>query len=180
MKRAMLYCLAICLALASCEKKMEPSSLPPGWNNNLFAFAIFDSEGNNLTMQDDFNPEELLLEYEGKIFTPKQDEFQRVDDSKPNDPDYFYNSIIFEMLPHYGGEPVAWRVWGHLYLGEPARYIIRYRGNEWVVDYLAEKRKGDKENPKMEAVVNGVKIEEENVYNSDKSEYRIIFVLRTK
>lgn len=32
----------------------------------------------------------------------------------------------------------------------------------------------------MEAVVNGVKIEEENVYNSDKSEYRIIFVLRTK
>lgn len=178
MKKMVLYCLAICLALASCEKR-EPNSLPPGCDNNLFYFAIFDSEGNNLTMQDDFNPEELLLEYEGKIFTPKQDEFQRVDDGRPYYADGFGNSIKFEMMPHYGGEPVAWRVWGHSYLGEPARYIIRYRGNEWVVDYLAEKRKVG-ENPKKEVVVNGVKIEKENVYNSDKSKCLNIFVLRTK
>ena len=156
-----------------------PNSLPPGWNNNLFAFAIFDSEGNNVTMQDGFNPEELLLEYEGKIFTPKDNVLQRVDDSRPSDPDRWHNSFIFEKLPHFEGEPVAWRVWGHTYLGEPVRYVLRYRDNEWVVDYIMEKRKNGK-NPGSEAIVNGVKIEEEEVYNADKSICRIIYVLYTK
>ena len=131
-------------------------------------------------MQDGFNPEELLLEYEGKIFAPKDNVLQRVDYSRPRDPDRYDNSIVFEKMPHYKGEPVAWRISGHTYQGEPDRYVIRYRDNEWVVDYLMEKRKGDGKNPKSEAVVNGVKIEEEEVYNADKSICKIIYVLYTK
>ena len=42
-----------------------------------------------------------------------------------------------------------------------------------------EKRKND-ENPGSEAIVNGVKIEKEEVYNADKSICRIIYVLYTK
>lgn len=42
-----------------------------------------------------------------------------------------------------------------------------------------EKRKNGK-NPGSEAIVNGVKIEEEEVYNADKSICRIIYVLYTK
>lgn len=180
MKRVFLYCILSCLVVVSCKEENEPNSLPSGWNNNLFAFAIFDSEGNNVTMQDGFNPEELLLEYEGKIFAPKDNVLQRVDYSRPRDPDRYDNSIVFEKMPHYKGEPVAWRISGHTYQGEPDRYVIRYRDNEWVVDYLMEKRKGDGKNPKSEAVVNGVKIEKEEVYNADKSICKIIYVLYTK
>ena len=181
MKKIFLVCLVACACLSACERDRFIEDYPtPDWYCNIFSFAIYDSEGNNVTMQDGFNPEELVLEYEGKIFTPKDNVLQRVDDSRPSDSDRYDNSIVFEKMPHYNGELVAFRISGHTYKGEPARYVLRYRDNEWVVDYLMEKRKGDGKSPKSEAVVNGVKIEKEEVYNADKSICRIIYVLYTK
>ena len=180
MKKTFLVCLVACACLSACERDRWIGDYPtPDWYSTIFSFAIYDSEGNNVIMQDGFNPEELVLEYEGKIFTPKDNVLQRVDDSRPHHPDRYDNSIVFEKMPHYKGESVAFRISGHTYQGEPVRYVLRYRDNEWVVDYIMEKRKNGK-NPGSEAIVNGVKIEKEEVYNADKSICKIIYVLYTK
>lgn len=182
MRKLFIVCIMSCLCFSACKENDElVYEMPyPGWFNNLFAFAILDSDGNNVCFQDDFNSEELLLEYNGKIFSPKDDVFQRVNDENQNDGDRFDNSIMFEKLPHYEGELVAWRIWGYTYLGEPDHYILRYKNNEWIVDFKSEKRKGDGKSPKTEAVVNGEKIELSPVYNRDKSIQRQLYVLQTE
>ena len=179
MKRIALFSVLICLAFASCEKEIIPNSLPPEYFYNSFCFAILDAELNNVCMLEDFNQEELLLEYEGKTFKPIYQVLQKVDDND-TDKAAIYNAIYFEKWPKSDEYPAAWRIYGHTKLGVPVRYIIRYRDNKWVVDFKSEKRGNDGKDPDSEAYVNGIKIEEEYVYNNKTGKSLLRYVLYTK
>ena len=157
---------------------MIPNSLPPEYFYNSFCFAILDAELNNVCMLEDFNQEELLLEYEGKTFKPIYQVLQKVDDND-TDKAAIYNAIYFEKWPKSDEYPAAWRIYGHTKLGVPVRYIIRYRDNEWVVDIESEKKKNG-ELPKAEVYVNGVKVEKERVYNNKTGKSLLLYVLYTK
>lgn len=167
MKKFLFICLATCLGLVGCEKDKDiggdgAAMMPPGYGNNSFCFIICDAEGNSVFDRDNFDMNEVTLEYEGKTFKPIPDVHQKIDE---NDPDiaHWCNSIIFEPYPNEVG-PVFWRIWGHKERGEAARYIIRYKDNEWVVDYLMEAGFCGGREPESEAVVNGEKIEKILIY----------------
>ena len=166
MKRVFLLIVAACLSLVACDRQ-EYIGASPGDHYNLFSFIIYDKEGNNVAMQDDFQKEDLTLEYEGMIFTPCED-FQKVDyiefDHIRGD---YHNAILFDdmvWIDENGIEYVTWKIFGHRRYGNPARYILRYKDNEWIVDYIRHSALG---NPIRESVqVNGENCEEVFVFRA--------------
>ena len=178
MKKILLLLAVMVVGVISCQK--EVNSIGNGRIDYVsFRFAILDSNRNNIFMLEDFNQEELLLEYEGKIFKPMRGVFQNVVDNCIGTG--YNNSIIFddEWSMDRNEYPVAFGVIGYARFGTPIHYIIRYRDNEWVVDIESEKMK-NYELPKAEVYVNGVKVEKEQVYNNNTGKSLLLYVLYTK
>ncbi len=174
MKKFLFICLAACLGLVGCEKNDDTggdgATMLPGYGYNSFCFIICDADGNSVFDRDKFDMNEVTLEYEGKIFKPMPDVHQKIDEKDP-DIAHYGNSIIFEPYPSKNG-PITWRIWGHKERGEAVRYIIRYKDNEWVVDYSMEAGTCGGRVPASEAVINGESVEQILVYTfEDSPEY---------
>ena len=182
MKKFIFICLAACIGLMGCEKNEEVSMMPEGFGVNSFWFMVCDANGNSVFDHENLNVEELILEYEGKIFTPIPDVHQSIHGSQ-QDKAGWTTGIIFEPYPSNSeGFPVTWRVWGHTLVGESARYILRYKDNEWICDYSSKEPVNWGDLPDDELYVNGEKVEKIHIYTSpdhpdfDSEEERMVWV----
>ena len=156
MKKYIFICLAACIGLIGCEKDNGNEMLPSYFHNSKFFFMVCDAEGNCVFDCDDFDMEELTLEYKGQIFTPILGVDQVIGDVKTAEGGC--SVIRFEPLQRDG--VIAWRIFGDAMWGESVRYILRYKDNEWVCDYSSEEVRYDGSVPDDELYVNGEKVEE--------------------
>lgn len=161
MKKVFALILAVCIGLTACERRDIGGGF--FFEERLqymgCTFIICDKDGNNVCMQEDFNIDELSLEYNGKIYKPSK-EYQRVDENSKYPPSY-KNSIYFGTSPHTDmGYPVYWLIYGDLRWGKNAEYIVRYKDNEWHLYYKTWPLKGDGSPAQHELWVNGEKVEE--------------------
>ncbi len=152
MKKLLLICAIACLGLMGCEKNEEEPMLPPYYDYSMFNFMVCDAEGNCVFDKENFNMEELTLEFNGEIYTPIPEEEQMLGNKR----------LVFEPFIYL--DIVTWSIYGDVEWGESARYILRYKDNEWVCDYSSEKLAHDGSVPEDELYVNGEKVEKIYAY----------------
>ena len=163
MKKFIFVCLAACLGFVGCEKDEGKTMLPQYYGYSTFYFMVCDADGNNVFAWENLNMEELTLEYKGQIFTPIPLDNQQRPVKQHIEADNQW--IVFQ--PDYiinNDDPVLWRIWGNIMYGESARYILRYKDNEWVCDYSSEEIRFDGSVPDDELYVNGEKVEKIYAY----------------
>ena len=73
--------------MVGCEKNDDTggdgATMLPGDGYNSFCFIICDAEGDSVFDRDNFDMNEVTLEYEGKIFKPMPDVHQKIDEKSP-------------------------------------------------------------------------------------------------
>ena len=172
MKKISYILLATCLSMGiyGCNKNETDTGSYGGYLEggfwNCFEFIILDKDGNNICMQEDFNIDEFTLEFEGKIFKPNNLELQKIDDSTTVEASYvnairFSESFVTLESDYY---PITWVIHGYTPKEETSHYIIRYKDNEWNVDFTSwEAEEFGKVGP-TEAIINGAKAEKVFAY----------------
>ena len=161
MRKFIFICLAACLGLMGCEKDNVNERVPLDYAYTGFHFMVCDANGNCVFDKENIDMDELTLEYMGQTFNPILDVEQKIDKGDG------YNSLIFDPHPHtymIDDAPVTWVIYGHLLWGESARYILRYKDNEWVCDFSSDERAVYGELPETELYVNGEKVEKIYAY----------------
>ena len=189
MKKYLLILMAACLGLVACEKNSGQAAVYPGQSYHLFRFVIFDAEGNNVAMQDGFAAEELSLEFLDKVFYP-QEGFQKFDENDVA-PGHYHNAVKFEpsIWPDENGvDHMTWMIIGMSKIGETSRYVLRYKDNEWVVDFSTKKIEGSGVPYVRSAIVNGevcemkliLRVEDHEKYESQDQRNIYMFPLYIK
>ncbi len=171
MKKILFTLFAICMAFAACEKEPMPTPEEPSHKTYPFSFAIFDSTGNNIMEREDFEPEELIVEFYGQEYKMMGDKFQDgVVDDIPG-----YVLFYFGSREHVKFAVFAWaaREWG-----ETREMTIRYKGCEWNVVYTWKSLKihGNDayiDGVKTEKTVIGTTVENPVLYDSGEELYEV-------
>lgn len=159
------------MAFAACEKEPMPTPQEPNRKIYPFSFAIFDSTGNNIMEREDFEPEELIVEFYGQEYKMMGDKFQDgVVDDIPG-----YVLFYFKSREHVKFAVFAWaaREWG-----ETREMTIRYKGCEWNVVYTWKSLKihGNDayiDGVKTEKTVIGTTVENPELYDSGEELYEV-------
>lgn len=171
MKKILFTLFSICMAFAACEKEPMPTPQEPNRKIYPFSFAIFDSTGNNIMEREDFEPEELIVEFYGQEYKMMGDKFQDgVVDDIPG-----YVLFYFKSREHVKFAVFAWaaREWG-----ETREMTIRYKGCEWNVVYTWKSLKihGNDayiDGVKTEKTVIGTTVENPELYDSGEELYEV-------
>ena len=171
MKKILFTLFAICMAFAACEKEPMPTPEEPNRKQYPFSFAIFDSTGNNIMEREDFEPEELIVEFYGQEYKMMGDKFQDgVVDDIPG-----YVLFYLGSREHVKFAVFAWaaREWG-----ETREMTIRYKGCEWNVVYTWKSLKihGNDayiDGVKTEKTVIGTTVENPVLYDSGEELYEV-------